>query len=761
MARSKSCGCFYICVYLKDLAGNSATILSQPMIGLWRVLAGDNNQGNGGSVNATNVRFKAPYLLARDSKKNTYIYDRHFNTIRRVSATNQITLVAGNGQQLDASLTEHSQNSPLPLITNMTVDSQDRLIVGMYQRGVFVLNPFAEKPVWKKILSNACAFKFSLSKKTAGDILYIQQACTFTPNTLTAVAYLYKIPLATIEATANANLGNFVANRIAGSGTITYTSETIPADIELGPNDPADAQHSLDYPTFLYAFDNGDLFLSTTYESTLRGYGHAYNRYMKLLPSGKYRTVIVGSIGFVSDTTAIPVNDGGKNLLHVYLGHSDTKMAKMVIDPSIPKVISQGYFSFPSEAGLVVGPFDFTYRLRPCLAPLGAKEFVVASSAESRLVRLSGDMKTTTAMWGRPVFSAADTVATEAMVANPSGLDQDSQGNTYIFDRYNQIIRKVDPQGKISTYLGQPTVAKYQYFNNTPFSTVTFNGLENSGESHPLIIHQEGGKDVMYLSDLQCWGANAGLHRFDMVAQKADTVLRRPARAFNAIGSWCINDIVGNPDGTLGASRYYPLNRPEFNEAQTGIATSIAGTAESLIVGSIKVPQTPLSSPMPAASTEFINMASSITDRATIGGQEKDMMFVNGTSKDGRWYIGLVDLASTNKTFSIVQTGRNLGAAAMRIIAEGTKRHLFMINSQSIRYAQFDVSMYSSTAPTLNLQQLCLPGTFLNGTRYLSLSKAGNLIVSDTNNGRVLEYFVKNTSGGVSVIPVGSSSCLQ
>ncbi|MBO9667854.1 MAG: hypothetical protein J7501_13715, partial [Bdellovibrio sp.] len=88
---------FYVCIYAKDKAGNVGTLLSQPMTSLWQVIAGDNNQGNGGSVTAKSVRFGYPTRLAADSKNNIYVADAYMNVIRRISATGIVSSFAGTG----------------------------------------------------------------------------------------------------------------------------------------------------------------------------------------------------------------------------------------------------------------------------------------------------------------------------------------------------------------------------------------------------------------------------------------------------------------------------------------------------------------------------------------------------------------------------------------------------------------------------------------------------------------------------------------
>lgn len=70
-----------------------------------------------------------------------------------------------------------------------------------------------------------------------------------------------------------------------------------------------------------------------------------------------------------------------------------------------------------------------------------------------RKVSASG-IVTTVAGNGTAGFSGDGGAATSAMVNYPNGLAVDSFGNLYIADRFNEVVRKVDTTGKISTVAG-------------------------------------------------------------------------------------------------------------------------------------------------------------------------------------------------------------------------------------------------------------------------------------------------------------------
>jgi uncharacterized protein (TIGR03437 family) len=70
-----------------------------------------------------------------------------------------------------------------------------------------------------------------------------------------------------------------------------------------------------------------------------------------------------------------------------------------------------------------------------------------------RHVDASGTIRTVAGS-GAAGFSGDGGPAVEARLSNPQGVDRDQAGNVYIADTGNNRIRKVDPQGVISTFAG-------------------------------------------------------------------------------------------------------------------------------------------------------------------------------------------------------------------------------------------------------------------------------------------------------------------
>ena len=79
--------------------------------------------------------------------------------------------------------------------------------------------------------------------------------------------------------------------------------------------------------------------------------------------------------------------------------------------------------------------------------------FAESSAHRIRKIDLNGVI-TTIAGTGTQGFSGDGGLAVNAMISGPRGVTGDNNGNIYISDNYNSVIRKVDTNGIITTYAG-------------------------------------------------------------------------------------------------------------------------------------------------------------------------------------------------------------------------------------------------------------------------------------------------------------------
>lgn len=79
---------------------------------------------------------------------------------------------------------------------------------------------------------------------------------------------------------------------------------------------------------------------------------------------------------------------------------------------------------------------------------------VYVSDAFNNLIRKISTTGTVSTVAGNQAIGYQDTTAANAEFYSPAGSAFDAQGNMYVADRGNNVIRKITPDGKVSTYAG-------------------------------------------------------------------------------------------------------------------------------------------------------------------------------------------------------------------------------------------------------------------------------------------------------------------
>jgi sugar lactone lactonase YvrE len=189
--------------------------------------------------------------------------------------------------------------------------------------------------------------------------------------------------------------------------------------------------------------------------------------------------------------------------------------------------------------------------------------------------------------------------ATEATINQPFGLTVDAQGNFYISDTYNSLIRKIDKvTGKVSTIAGK-------------LLDYSFSG--DDGQAKDATMSRQTGlifdndRNLLYIADT----FNARIRKINMATGVITTVAGNGTQAYSGDGDQAtkasINNVYGidlDREGNLYLADRFNHRIRKVN-TRTGIITTIAGNGVQSFGGDNR----------PATEASLNNPAHTVHDR--------------------------------------------------------------------------------------------------------------------------------------------------
>ena len=231
--------------------------------------------------------------------------------------------------------------------------------------------------------------------------------------------------------------GDYSADSVTGTvnnaGVATIAGLTNPQDVAIGPNN-----------TILIA-DTGN--------SAIRSVSSA----------GVITTIsgVGGSTGLSGDGTATtlamvaPFGVAADSSGNVYISEFGTnRIRKIDSKGNITTAIGDGIQGFAGDGG----PANKVEMSLPTgVAVDSSGNVIFADSLNNRIRKLAGGNVSTIAGNGLVSRSGDGGAASAAQINAPLGVAVDAAGNTYIADTANNMVRRVDSKGAISTYAGTGT----------------------------------------------------------------------------------------------------------------------------------------------------------------------------------------------------------------------------------------------------------------------------------------------------------------
>jgi uncharacterized protein (TIGR03437 family) len=389
-------------------ASNYAQIARLNSDGTFKVIAGTNQQGYGGDGGpASQALLANPLNLTFDKSGNLYFFDANNNRVRRITTAGTISTFAGNGLTGPPVSGTGALATPVTYPGALAFDNAGNLLISTGQYLV-QLDPTGVVTV---LNPNCC----ELYQPGPGPVKNAQ----------------FQISALAVDGAGNVYMTDLFAyslNRLTTAGVVQTVAAYAPS-FPIGDGGPAQFA-TLSLPSDLALTADGALLISD----------RANQRIRRISPAGTITTVAgTGTAGSTFPGPALEQKFRGPQFVasdpnggfYVSEGcdvlHVTAKGDGIPIYPIVP--------GCPS--GIAVDPKGNLY----VADVVGNQVFMISPAGKSTLV--AGN--------GQPAFGGDNGPATAASLNGPYGLALDANGALYVADRDSNKVRKIAPDGTITT----------------------------------------------------------------------------------------------------------------------------------------------------------------------------------------------------------------------------------------------------------------------------------------------------------------------
>jgi autotransporter-associated beta strand protein len=432
-------------IYIADTY-NDVVREVNPFTGDITTVAGDGVCGyTGDGAAATDAELDAPTGVAVDSAGDIFIADTGNNVIREViHATDTIITVAGNGNCGFSGDGGAATAAELNCPSSVAVDGAgDLFIADSGNNVVREVDLNLATPTIATVAGN-----YALGSGYSGD-----------GNDATSAQLSYPMGVA---ASGNgflyiADTGNNVVREV-NLNLASPTIVTVAGNYTLGSGYSGDGNAAtsaqLNAPTGVAVDGSGDFFIADSGNSVIREVNPTSHQINTIAGTGIWGYSGNGgppAAADLSDPTSVAVDGAGD----LFIADSINNAVREV-DASaeqIKTVAGNGEGTYNGDGGPATGAELY--------GPMGvaadaAGDLFIADSNNNvvRKVDASTGAITTVAGIGTWGYGGDGAAATSAQLDDPMGITVDAAGNVYIADSLNNVVRKVDPAGTITTIAG-------------------------------------------------------------------------------------------------------------------------------------------------------------------------------------------------------------------------------------------------------------------------------------------------------------------
>jgi sugar lactone lactonase YvrE len=397
--------------------------------------------GDGGP--ATSATLNQPADVCFDSSGNLYIADRKNNRVRKVTmSTGIITTVAGNGGGAcnnsqfagdGGPATSALLNNPKGVCVdspgNIYIADSDNNCVRQVAAGTGIITTFAGK---------------GFNPGNSGDGGAATSATLGTPNSVavdsTGAVYIADSGNARVRVVSSGMIFNYAGSP---TGTSGYSGDGALATAALVGNH---LRVATDSSNNVYIADGSNSVVrmvnfSSSYISTIAGTGAR-----GFSGDGGPATSAV----FNGDRMAVAAGPGASPDIVIF-DQGNVRIRKIHLG-TINTVAGMGFGAFADGSGAAA-----SFSLPTGMFVDQAGNILVCDQNNNRVRRIDAVTGAVSTIAGTGVagFSGDGGPAVNAQLTRPQSVKGDSNGNIFIADTKNHCVRKIDPSGNISTFAGK------------------------------------------------------------------------------------------------------------------------------------------------------------------------------------------------------------------------------------------------------------------------------------------------------------------
>jgi streptogramin lyase len=379
--------------------------------------------------NGLNAKFNSPQGTATDANGNVFVADTNSHTIRKISSQGFVTTLAGK-----AGLSGYANGAGAAALFNFP-----RAITTDPAGNVYVCD--SSNQVIRKITSTGLVSTLAGQPNIPGSADGPAASASF--RNPTAIAYA---PTGDLYI---ADTNNHAIRKIAPDGTVS-TLAGLAGSTNFGYVDATGSAARFRAPNTAAVSPDGNIYVSDTWNDRVR----------KITPAG----VVTSLTPVFPNPRGIAIRSTGELIV------SDTSFS------TLSSISASGTASLFAGTLNTYGSTDGPAEIARFYSPIGisldtAGNCYVADSSNQTVRKVSPSGVTTTLAGQVGMAGSDDTSGANITFNGPRGLAIDSTGTTWLADTDNHLIRKVLPSGITFTYSGQPLVDGSA---NGPLATAEF-----------------------------------------------------------------------------------------------------------------------------------------------------------------------------------------------------------------------------------------------------------------------------------------------